>query len=261
MTASTKTRPAGTGRPPVDPRVRDRWVAARRAEGRRRLRIVVVVASIALVAAVAWLVVASPVLDVDRVQVSGSNRLTAAEVVTASGIGTGDPMVWLDAGAAERRVAGLPWIRSAHVAREWPGTVRITVTEREPVAWVDTGTGPALVDGTGRVLAVIPSAPEGFPQIVAPTRVPPVGATIAPVAGARVAGRLAGLARPGTKTIAVTPRGVVLVLVNGAEVRMGSPTRVMTKVGAALAVLDAVGVPVAYVDVSVPSNPVAGPAI
>ena len=260
MTAATTTRPSGTARPPVDPRVRERWIAARRAEGRRRLRIVVVVASIVLLAAVAWVVVASPVLDVDRVEVSGSNRLTPAEIVTASGIGTGDPMVWLDGGAAERRIAGLPLIRSAHVEREWPGTVKITVTERQPVAWIDTGTGLALVDGTGRVLAGVPTAPTGLPQIVAPTRVPPVGATIAPLAGARVAGRLVGYARLGTKTITVTPRGVVLALVNGAEVRIGSPAYVMTKVAAARAVLDAVGVPVAYVDVSVPSNPVAGPA-
>ena len=261
MTATTKTRPAGTVRVPVDPRVRERWVAARRAEGRRRLRILVVLASVVLLAVAAWVVVASPILDVDRVEVSGSTRLTSADVAAASGISTGDPMVWLDGGAAERRIAVLPWIESAHVEREWPGTVKISVTEREPVAWVDTGSGPALVDGTGRVLAGVRTAPTGLPQIVGPTRVPPAGAAIAPLAGARVAGGLVGYARLGTKTITVTPRGVVLVLANGAEVRMGSPAHVMTKVAAARAVLDAVGVQVAYVDVSVPSNPVAGPSL
>jgi cell division protein FtsQ len=259
-TTGPKARKAvGAPRAPVDPRVRDRWVAARRAEGRRRLRILVVVGAVLLLAALAWVAVASPVLDVDRIEVTGTTRLTSDEVRTASGISIGDPMVWLDGGAAERRLAALPWVASARVEREWPATVTITLTEREPVAWVDGGAGPALVDGTGRVLSTVAAPPEGFPQVLEPARVPPVGGTISPDNGARVARALVGYARPATKTIALTDRGVVLVLQSGAEVRIGSPTQVMTKVVAARAVLDAVGVPVAYVDVSVPSNPVAGP--
>jgi cell division protein FtsQ len=258
--AAPKPRGAGAARAPVDPRVRDRWVAARRAEGRRRLRALVLVGALLALAVVAWLVVASPLLDVDHIRVKGGTRVTAEEIRAASGITTGDPMVWLDGGAAERRLRALPWVASARVEREWPGTVTITVTEREPVAWVDGGAGPALVDGTGRVLSIVEAPPEGFPQIVDPARVPPVGAAISPATGAHVARDLVGYARPATRTIAVTDRGVVLVLQNGAEVRIGSPRRVMTKVVAARAVLDAVGETVSYVDVSVPSNPVAGPA-
>ena len=60
--------------------------------------------------------------------------------------------------------------------------------------------------------------------------------------------------------ITLSPGGVVLGLVNGPDIRLGEPTQVMTKVRAALAVLAALdGVSVAYIDVSVPSNPVAGP--
>jgi hypothetical protein len=54
---------------------------------------------------------------------------------------------------------------------------------------------------------------------------------------------------------------VVLHLRTGPEVRLGPPTQVAVKVRAALAVLQAsAGTPVAYVDVSVPTNPVAGGA-
>ena len=52
---------------------------------------------------------------------------------------------------------------------------------------------------------------------------------------------------------------MVLHLRTGPEVRLGPPTQVAVKVRAALAVLQAsAGTPVAYVDVSVPTNPVAG---
>jgi cell division protein FtsQ len=254
---ATKTPPTGSA--PVHPRVRERWVEARRAEGRRRLRILVMAAVVVFVAVAIWAVVASPFLDVDHVDVRGAHRLTSSEIVAASGISKGDAMVWLDAGAAERRVAALPWIASVHVAREWPGTVKISVVEREPVAWVDAGAGPVLVDGTGRVLAAVPEAPTGLPRILDPALVPPPGADIAPLTGAHVAGKLVGYARLGTQTISLEPNGVTLGLVNGGEIRLGTPAEVMPKVGAALAVFNALGGPVAYVDVSVPSNPVAGP--
>jgi hypothetical protein len=52
---------------------------------------------------------------------------------------------------------------------------------------------------------------------------------------------------------------VNLELASGVEFRLGRPTVVMTKVRAGVAVLGALdGDAVSYVDVSVPSNPVAG---
>ena len=219
-------RPART---PVDPRVRERWIAVRRAEGRRRLRFVVIGVVVVAALGAAWAVIASPFLDVDRIVVKGTTRMTSAELETAARIHRGDAMVWLDGGAAVARIDALPWIRAAHVEREWPGTVTITVTERTAVGWVDTGAGPALVDGTGRVLERVSKAPTDLPQVVGPKIVPPVGATIEPVVGAQVAGRLQGLARSGTRSITLSPSGVVLGLVNGPEIRLGEPTAVMMK--------------------------------
>jgi cell division protein FtsQ len=260
-TTGTLRRPTPTTtRTPVDPRVRERWIAARRAEGRRRLRVVLIALAVVFALGAAWAVIASPFLDVDRMVVTGTTRSTIADIETASQIHRGDAMVWLDAGAVVARIDALPWVRAAHVEREWPGTVKIAVTERTAVAWVDSDAGPTLVDGTGRVLERVSGPPTDLPQIADPKLVPPVGATISPVVGARVAGKLQGLARAGTRTIALTPGGVVLGLVNGPEIRLGEPTAVMTKVRAAVAVLTALdGAPVEYIDATVPSNPVAGP--
>jgi hypothetical protein len=53
--------------------------------------------------------------------------------------------------------------------------------------------------------------------------------------------------------------GVILGLVSGPDIRLGEPTHVDTKIRAAIAVLTALdGEAVAYIDVTVPSNPVAG---
>jgi cell division protein FtsQ len=223
---------------------------------------VIAIAAVLLLAGAAWLVVSSPLLDVDRVVVKGTVRTPAEAVARVADVHTGDAMLWVDGGAAADRIDALPWIRSAHVAREWPGTIRITVTERTPTAWVDTGSGAALVDGDGRVLERVAEPPADLPQLEGIDVVPPVGASIRPPVTARVAGRLTGLARTGTRSVSVTPSGVVLGLVNGPELRLGEPAAVATKVRAALAVLGALdGVAVAYIDVSVPSNPVAGPPV
>jgi cell division protein FtsQ len=140
--------------------------------------------------------------------------------------------------------------------------VTIVVTERKPAGWVDTGSGPALVDATGRVLERLREPPTDLPQIVGPKRVPPVGATITPTVGAEVAGRLRGFVRAGTRTVSRTPAGVVLGLVSGVDIRLGEPTHVNTKIRSAIAVLTALdGQTVAYIDVTVPSNPVAGPPV
>jgi len=252
---ATRERPSKE----VDPRIRERWIAVRRAEGRRRLRVLLLVLAVVVGGGAAWVALASPLLDVDRVIVRGTVHTTPEQVTSASQISRGDAMIWVDDGAAASRIEALPWVRSAHVAREWPGTVRITVTERTAAAWVQSGTGPAIVDATGRVLDRVADAPVDLPQVADVARVPPVGATISPALGAHVAGRLLGYARTGTRSIAVSDHGVNLSLVSGVEIRLGSPTAVMTKVRAAVAVLGALdGQAVSYVDVAVPSNPVAG---
>jgi cell division protein FtsQ len=234
-------------------------VAVRRDAGRRRLRVLLVVAAVLALLALAWGVSVSPLLDVDHLQVRGLHRVTAAQVEDAGGIHHGDAMAWLDPGRAVRGIEALPFVRRATVTREWPDTVHVTVVERRPVAWVAGPTGKVVVDGTGRVLESVADAPPGMPQLLGAKFVPGTGATISPVGGARVAAGLTGLLVVGTRSVTTTATGVTLQLANGPEVRMGSPDRVGVKLRAALAVVAATaGTDVHYVDVSVPTNPVAG---
>jgi len=256
---STRAEPRSARRP-VDPGPRTHAsVVAKREAGRRRLRILFVVAVLIVVAAVAGAVSVSPLLDIDHLQVRGVHRLRAAEVETAGGIHRGDAMVWMDPSRVAGRIEALPYVRTARVTREWPDTVTVHVEERTPVAWIDGPSAKALVDGSGRVLEMVAVAPVGMPQLLGTKVLPRPGGTIHPVDGARVASGLTGLVAAGTASVDATERGVVLHLVAGPEVRMGEPHRVAVKLRAALAVLNAShDVPVSYVDVSVPTNPVAG---
>jgi len=255
MTTRARPRPAAA----VDARAPAARVAATRAAGRRRLRVVVVCAVMLVVVGVAALVSVSPLFDVDHLQVVGLHHLDAAQIETAAGVHRGDAMVWLDSGSAVRGIEALPYVEHAELRREWPATVRIVVRERTPVAWIDGAGVKSLVDGSGRVIDTVGSPPRGMPQLVGVRSVPAPGGVVKPLAGARVAAGLAGLVAAGTTSVETTDHGVVMHLAAGPEIRLGSPGLIGVKVRAALAVLGASqGTDVHYVDVSVPTNPVAG---
>ena len=187
---SRPTRPATVAPPPR------RRAPAPSGATRRRRRLAVVCGIVVVLAALAWGVSVSPLLDVDHVQIRGLHHLTAAEVERAGGIHPGDAMLWLDPSRVVRDLEALPYVRRATVSREWPDTVRVTVHERRPVAWVDGPTGKAVVDRSGRVLETVAEPPVGLPQLLGAKMVPALGGTIdARVDGARVGGRARGVRR------------------------------------------------------------------
>lgn len=144
----------------VDPRMKARRIAVLRAQGRRRLHILTVLAIVVLVAGLGFGISRTPLMDVDRISVTGGGA-RAAEILESSGFSTGMPMLSLDLGAAERSIASLPWVRSARVWRDWPGTVRITVEPRVPVAEVPAAGGrTVLIDAHGYAVDWAPEVAE-----------------------------------------------------------------------------------------------------
>jgi len=85
----------------LDPRMKARRIAVLRAQGRRRLHILVALAAVALVAGLGFGISQTPLMDVDRISVRGGGA-RAAEVLESTGFSTGMPMLSLDLGAAER---------------------------------------------------------------------------------------------------------------------------------------------------------------
>jgi cell division protein FtsQ len=254
VSARAQTAPTAAPAPPA----RSRAGRTRKASLRRR-RFVVLGVVVVVLLAIAYGVSRSPLLAVDTLRVKGTSHLTAEQVLDAAGVHEGDAMAWIDSGAAVTGIEAMPYVRDASLRREWPDTVRITVQERVPAAWVDGPAGTALVDRTGRVLETVDAPPPGMPQLVGAKLVPPPGGTIDAVGAAHVAGALTGLSAAVTTSVAVTDDGIVLQLATGPQVRMGEAAQAGVKIRAALAVLDELqDAPPSYVDVSVPTNPVAG---
>jgi cell division protein FtsQ len=268
-TAADRTPAPGPGPDPdpapgvvVDPRMRSRRIAVRRDAGRRRLRLVTLVLALAAAAVGALVLTQSPVLDIDRVLVSGTGHTAPDEVIRASGVRTGEPMVGVDPGDVRRRVGELPWVDEVTVRRVWPSTVELEVTERSVAAMVQvTDDRAAFVDTGGRVLSIEPRAGDAAPDPAGPLvltgvsgrleegELLPADARDALTVAERVAERIPGV-------VASVSVDLDAALVEGGAIRFGSTEQLDDKVTAAKTVLDAVDTAcLETLDVRVPGSP------
>jgi hypothetical protein len=81
----------------------------------------------------------SPVFTVAAVRVEGTMRVNKTDAVQLSGIKPGMRMMELKPRVSEKSIAQNPWVRRAHVLRQFPSTIVIKIEERTPIALVNTG--------------------------------------------------------------------------------------------------------------------------
>ena len=206
-----------------------------------------------IVLAVVWLAWFSPWLAVSRVEVSVSSApevagpLSADEVRAAAQVETGVPLLRVDTGAIEQRLAQVPQVESVTVTRAWPDAVVIDVVRRTPVAIVaGTSGGYDVVDATGAVIRTVSSVEDGVPVVRAS------GDGVA--AAVAVARDLPEEIRRRVVTVEASTRNdVTLILKNGAEVMWGSAEEGPFKAEVLLVLLKEVDA--RYYDVSSPGVP------
>ncbi|MGF1664185.1 MAG: cell division protein FtsQ/DivIB, partial [Kineosporiaceae bacterium] len=219
---------------------------------RRRARAVgaaVLAVLAAGVAAGGWWAWRDGAVDVRSVEVRGAQRSGAEAVATRAGDVVGRPLPAVDTAAVEERVRELPLVLDATVTRRWPGTLVVTVREREPVAAVPVAGGLALVDAEAVVVETVPQAPAGLPVVRVDLAAGP-----GPLTAARTVadGLPDDLAARTTEVSATTLADVRLVL-DGREVRWGTASDPAAKADVLRLLLDTVDARV--YDVSAPGAP------
>jgi cell division protein FtsQ len=245
----------------IDPRIRARRIAVAREQGRRRLRVVLVVLSVFVVFGSAWLVVQSPLLDVDHIVVTGIPPERVAAVIAASGVHRRDPLLLVSTGAVERRVEQVPGIGSVRVTRQLPGTLRISASEQGAALWARVPGGVALIGFDGRVQSIAPAVPLHVLELRGLAHVPAPGKKIPYIAIVTVKSQLPPNFAARIGAISAASAGDVrLYLVTGGEVRLGDLSSVHDKGAVAESVIERMACALTYVDVRSISNPVALPA-
>lgn len=96
----------------------------------------------------------SPRFGVSEIITSGGKRRSPDDIASIAGIAKGENVFAIDLGKARARLAADPWIDSAELTRQLPGTISIRVTEREAAGVVATvgDAGTYLVTRDGAII-------------------------------------------------------------------------------------------------------------
>lgn len=147
----------------IEPRLRQRRIGVRRAEGRRRLMWAAIVGSIFVVVVGFLAILGSSLFSVTDIDVTGLQNADAAEVEAVMADLLDQPVLLVDTDEAEERLEAIAFVEDARVRTDFPNSVSIELRERVPVATVQGTDGQfRILDAEGRVLDVIGGQPVAF---------------------------------------------------------------------------------------------------
>lgn len=204
-------------------------------------------------AAAGWVLFGSPLLVVRSVTVSGTHLVPRSEVLAASGVVPGTPLIRVNTARAAARIEKISQVSSVQVTRSWPNRLVIVVRERTPALVLPAyGGGYDIADADGVVLKRVARRPADLPLY--PTVAPEGALRGNPDLAAAVAvlSELpAGMRRSVVSVIAPNPDQVTLRLAGGITVLWGDTGRAAAKARALTVLMRA---HLRYYDVSAPGS-------
>jgi len=221
----------------IEPRMRERRVAVKRAQSRRRLKRVAIVAGVVLLVVAILAILGSPLFAVraDDVELFGARYTDEQRLDEIIDDAVGTPVLRLDTDAVEAEIEAIPWVDEASVRVDFPHGLVIDIRERE--AWT-TYQGPdgrfRVLDREGRVLDVLDMYPFAYVLIIGPDPVDLEAGDFAPqgyVAASELAKNLTGSMRGNVTQIEVTADGSRLAvhLEDGSTVLFGEARDLLAK--------------------------------
>lgn len=144
----------------------ERFVARRR-EGvlQRWRRPLAIGGGLVVVGTLVWAIWFSSLLAVSKVVVEGESTLTDAQIRKVADVPIGRPLVRVDTVGIESRVASMERVQSVSVSRSLPGTIRVTVVERKPIAYVRLGGAIRAIDRYGIAFRTLRKPPKGLLEV------------------------------------------------------------------------------------------------
>jgi cell division protein FtsQ len=180
-------------------------------------------AAAGVIGTAAWVLFSSPLLVVRSVTVSGTHLVPRSEVLAASGVRLGTPLIRVNTARAAARIAEIRQVRSARVTRSWPDRLAIVVRERTPELGVTApGGGYDLVDSDGVVVRWAARDPAGLPVYASAVPADALRGDPGLAAAVAVLGELPAAVRHSVRSVsAPAPDQVTLHLAGGITVLWG----------------------------------------
>jgi cell division septal protein FtsQ len=113
-----------------------------------------------------WTLTGSAEFDVEKIELVGVERASSESIHAALDSWAGRSLLEMDLATIEETVSRDPWVLRSSVKRVLPGTLRISVVEREPTALAVIKGYVHIVDGTGYVIGAAGGvAPADLPVL------------------------------------------------------------------------------------------------
>jgi cell division protein FtsQ len=155
----------------IEPRMRERRVAVKRAQSRKRLKWVVLGAVVVLGSVTALAVLGSPLFAVraDLVTVTGNVYADPERLDEIVDDLVGTPSLRVDTDRLERELEAIPWVERARVTVDFPHSATIDIRERAAMTTYQGLDGRfRVLDRDGRVLDVLDQYPFAYLLISGP---------------------------------------------------------------------------------------------
>jgi cell division protein FtsQ len=93
-----------------------------------------------------------------NIEATGLTEVSRGEMLPVFGEDIGRNIFFVDLAERRRQLEEIPWVQRATVMRVLPDQIRVSVVERQPVAFARQGQQFGLVDANGILLAMTPSS-------------------------------------------------------------------------------------------------------
>ncbi|CAN5747948.1 hypothetical protein BH24ACT5_BH24ACT5_24270 [soil metagenome] len=148
----------------MEPRMRERRVAVRRAVGRKRLRIVAVIGGAAAIIVATLAILGSSLFAIETVDVEGAVYSQGQQLDEVVDQLRGANVLRVDTDVIERQLEAIPWVAEARVTTDFPRGATVEIRERVPVlGYLAADNRYRVLDGDGRVIAILDCHPIDYP--------------------------------------------------------------------------------------------------
>ena len=279
--AAAGTNPSSGARRPTGAEAREERLRHNSAPvGKIVARVLTIVAALAIVALIAYVVLRnSPSFAITSIEAEPTTHVSVDDIQNLVNVEDGTTLLNVNTDAITASLEKNPWIASVSYDREFPGTLKITITERKVYALVTMSSGSVgWYLGEGNVWmepTKITTTTNQSVEDAALTKASSEGellitglpATVQPVAGSlandavldAVATCLNWCSSDFSSQIvsfsASSVDSISCDLSSGVEVSLGAATNVSSKESVVLGLLDKYPGELTYINVRVPSNP------
>lgn len=146
---------------------------------RKNSRVYKIGGFVLLVVVTLFILMLTPIFNAKWIDIKGAEKVSGGEIKSAISYYQGVNIFKINLPKSEKKLLEIPYVETAEVHRKLPDGIRVTITERVPVAYVKYGGGYALCDKTGRLLEQVKKVEVPLAEITgAPTEGLKIGQTL-----------------------------------------------------------------------------------